>query len=176
MAKHTSFIVPLTGLLEGEHHYSFKMEDGFFESFDHSPVESGEFDVNVLLLKKTNHFELTFAVVGVEQTNCDRCLVKIDLPIEFEEYLIVKHGDDKVDKENVVYLPYSKTTLNLTDYVYEFVCLHVPMVKLYNCEDDENANCDFDVLDKLDSSYDQFEEQQQEQKGSFAESMKNIKL
>lgn len=176
MAKHTSFIVPLTGLLEGEHHYSFRMGNDFFESFDQSPVKSGEFDVDVLLLKKTNHFELTFTIVGVEHTNCDRCLINIDLPVEFVEYLIVKYGDNKVDEENVVYLPHNSTTLDLSIYVYEFVCLHVPMVKLYNCEDDENANCDFDILDKLDSSYDQNEEQEQEKKGSLAESLKNIKL
>ena len=177
MAKKTSFIIPLSGLLEGEHHYSFRMEDDFLKSFDQSPVESGAFDVNVLLLKKISHLELTFTIIGVEHTNCDRCLAKIDLPVELEEYLIVKYGDDKVDEENVVYLPYNETSLDLSKYVYEFVCLHVPMVKLYECEEDENANCNFEILDKLDSSYDRFEEEEEQgKKGSLAESLKNIKL
>ena len=46
MPKH---FVRISGLREGEHRQSFDIKDKFFEAYEKSEVEEGEFILNILL-------------------------------------------------------------------------------------------------------------------------------
>ncbi len=172
--RHSSpYVIKIAGLSEGEFEYSFRLDDSFFESFENSPVKSGNFEVNVLLVKKSNHLELEFDFVGVEDTVCDRCLADISLPVEGILPLIIKYSDEVREEEEVVYIPYNSPNVDLKRYIYELVCLLVPMRKL--CEDAEgnNTGCNIEELNINDNLE---EDQSEETNNPFADSLKNLKL
>ena len=53
---------------------------------------------------------------------------------------------------DVIFLPTSTTDFDLSPYVYEYVVLTIPMMKIYDCEDEAPQPCDEAMLDKLDEA------------------------
>ena len=176
MPSSSPFVIPIVGLSEGEHKYSYVLNDVFFENFENTPVKSGRFEVDVMINKKSNHLELNFDISGVEHTVCDRCLADIDLPVTGSLPLIVKYDSAEREEDEVVYISYNQASLDLSKYIYEFICLQVPMVKLYNCDHDPAANCNMEVLNKLNEVYEMDVKEEIQTSNPFAETLKNLKL
>src|SRR5690606_39645092 len=85
-----------------------------------------------------------------KSTACDRCLIHIELPIETEYRLIVKYGEGNDDDVDVVYIPNGLTTLDVSQYVYEYIVLSLPLVKQYDCEYEQPSPCNVEVLERLE--------------------------
>ncbi|MFT5054495.1 MAG: hypothetical protein ACI97X_001521, partial [Oceanospirillaceae bacterium] len=64
--------VRLSGLSTGEHSFKYKLGQAFFSSFESELLEKGEVDVDLILLKKETHYELTFDFSGWIASSCDR--------------------------------------------------------------------------------------------------------
>ena len=143
--------IPIKGLSTGIHSFEYQVGSQFFASFEHSPIKEAKLQVNMRLEKKPSLYVLEFDFSGTVRTNCDRCLAEIDLPIAGKDRLLVKVSE-KTESEDpeVVYLHPEAQKLEVAEYIYEFVILAIPMIKVYDCEGAENPACDFDMLDKLD--------------------------
>jgi len=144
------FSVPYKGLGNGIHRLKFNVDSEFFKEFEDSHVDNGNFEVDVELDKRHDHSELQFEVKGYTRTNCDRCLSSIDLPLHGNFRLLVKYGENEGSNDEILFIHPETSILNLAQVVYEYILLSMPIIKVYDCERDENPPCNMEVLDKLE--------------------------
>jgi uncharacterized protein len=145
------FTIPIQGLKIGIHEYEFLINDKFFTHFEDSPIEEGTFKVKFLIDIREDMLVLTFDLDGSIKTDCDRCLVSINLPIESREDLIIKYAKEADDEVDIVYIERGAAELNVATYLYEYICLAMPVANIYDCEDEEENVCDLKMLDYLDN-------------------------
>lgn len=171
------YILPVSGLDIGEHEYQFDIDNQFFTHFEGSLVTEGEFNVSLLFEKKSNLFVLDFVVEGTIPTECDRCTASIQLPIYEEHQLVVKltNEPDLEEEADIVFLPESTDELDVSQYVYEFIILSIPLNKMYDCENDEILPCNQDVLGKIEN-LSHPDEEVNESTNKLWDAMKNINL
>lgn len=147
------FVIPVRGLAIGVHEFSFEIDWSFFRHFEHSPVEQGRFTVAVTLDKQLDHWQVDWVVNGILDTDCDRCLAPIALPVNGVYRLFVKFEDDRstLDSDEVIYIARDMHKWQIAQYLYEFVLLSIPVSKTYACGEEKVKPCDEALLSKLDS-------------------------
>jgi len=93
---------------------------------------------------------LDFVLEGTVRTECDRCLATIDLPVKDQQQLIFKYAFEEKEGPDVVYLLHETSELNVAKYIYEYICLAMPMIKVYDCKDENPSVCNDEVTQYLD--------------------------
>ena len=153
MEKSSAFIVQFSGLKLGKHNFEFDVDDAFFEKLDYSPIEKGEVKVKIVLDKKSNMMILDFELNGWVAENCDRCTVEFKQPISGEHQLYVKFGDEYEElDETLLVIPHESYELDVSQLIYEFIQLNVPLRKI-PCEKNDDTNlCDQETLKVLEAS------------------------
>ena len=115
------FVIPFTSLKHGEHTFSFTLEDSFFSFYEHSLIESGTIQIEMILRKSETMLSTNYQVNGAVNTTCDRCNDPIQIDISGEFKLVFKFGREESDNEELVILPPEAYQLELADFFYEFV-------------------------------------------------------
>jgi uncharacterized protein len=105
------------------------------------------------LVKQSGMLALTFQFKSQVLVECDRCLNENFIPVNGEQKLIVKFGEerehDPKDDDEVLVLPPSETELNIAQYIYEYMNLLLPYQKI-PCELLNNKKlCNQEVIQKL---------------------------
>ena len=93
---------------------------------------------------------LTFHIDGTMKADCDRCLAKIDLPVTGMYDLVAKYATESSETDEVIYIVPDQQELELQKPIYDFIGLSIPLVKTYNCEDEDPRVCDDAMLDKIE--------------------------
>ncbi len=149
------YSIPIQGLKVGIHHYEYTLNASFFKLFEDSPVTEGELHFDVDLDKRPDMLILDFWLEGYVCTDCDRCTAHIQLPIQDDRQLIVKYGEAEGEEEDeVVFIARDASEFNLAKYLYEFMVLALPMTNVYDCENDEEPPCNFEILKFLEKNTD----------------------
>lgn len=146
--------IPFVGMKLGLHHFNFELEETFFSHFEGSEVSKGKVFIDLEFDKKERLFVLKFDVSGSITTECDRCGQEFDLPIHGNHTLYVKLGDKReedVDNEEVIWIPESKSVLDLAEIIYEFVHLTLPIQRTHPDLRDGKPGCDPEILKLLAS-------------------------
>ena len=147
------FIIPIKGLSNSIYRYAFKVKPDFFKHFENSEIENGFFDVDVVLDKRVNFFELTFDIKGKFRTDCDRCTASIELPMSNTQFLTVKMSEETVDEDaEIVFIHPDTSHFNIARYIYEFIVLSLPFNRTYDCEKENPRPCDMSVLNILEKN------------------------
>lgn len=115
------FTVPFSSLSYGEHSFSFTIEDAFFSYYEHSLIESGTIQIDMILRKSETMLSTNYEVNGFINTTCDRCNDPIQIDISGDFKLVFKFGREESDNEELVILPPEAYQLELADFFYEFV-------------------------------------------------------
>jgi uncharacterized metal-binding protein YceD (DUF177 family) len=93
-------------------------------------------------------------VKGDLDTECDRCLAAISLPVSGSYELFVKFDDPSEAAEersaDMIYVPRETTHFDISQYIYEFVVLSVPVTHVYDCQKGSRPPCDFEMLARLE--------------------------
>lgn len=144
------FSIPIKKIKSGIHQFDFQLDKTFFKSFKDSMVQDGTFNVQLEVDKRPDMFVLDFEFTGTVKTTCDRCLVDIDLPVEGKEQLIVKLAEEPSEEDEIIYITDRLIKFNVAKYIYEYVSLSLPIVKVYDCENDDPIPCNETILDILD--------------------------
>lgn len=152
------YSIPVRGLRNGTHQFDFQVDRAFFSQFENSPVANGKLNVTFTLDKRPDMFILTFDFAGTVQTDCDRCLAPIDLPVEDTQSLIVKFSEQEEPEDaDVVFVHPDIQHLNVARYVYEFIILSMPIIKVYDCEAEANRPCNQEMLRYIQNGNDDSE-------------------
>ena len=150
MDNFVAYSLPIQGLKSGIHHFKFEVDSAFFAKFEDSPVQEGKVLFELELDKRPDMMLLDFTLEGFIKAECDRCTATIDLPIEDERQLIVKFDEEEIEAEDeVIFLQREAPEFNVATYLYEFVVLALPITNIYDCENDPEPPCNFEVLKHL---------------------------
>lgn len=128
MGKFNAYNISLKGNLADVRTFEYQLDNDFFKKIDGTEVQKGK--LNVLLTVKTSAYtyEFTFAINGVVQVPCDRCLDDVEVPVETEEKLFVKLGKEYTEEsDNVIVIPEEEGEINVAWFIYEFIALSIPM-------------------------------------------------
>ena len=117
------FIVKLIGLASGKTEFCWQADHEFFGKFENSEILDADLKVNALV---TNHgvtIDVECTIDGTVTVPCDRCLDDLQIPVEtgFSETYVPE--DDELD---------------LSQDVYDFVCISLPMQRVHENEEDCN--------------------------------------
>jgi len=150
MGKLRDFVVKFSGLSTGAHRFEFDANDRFFEQLEDSLIRAGDVKVMMELVKKATHLELSFTLSGHVVDECDRCAVDYHQPVSGEYRMFIKFGDalEDVDDE-LMMIPHGSYELDVSQMVYEFIGLSIPLRKVPCETTGDTSMCDQSVLDRI---------------------------
>lgn len=145
------YIIPISGLKDGNHKFDFEIGNRFFENFEESEIREGELTADVNVEKRSTHIDLLISIKGSVNISCTRCLGMFSRPIESESRLIVKFGsnEEEIDPD-IIYLPFGENELDLEQHLYEDILLALPISRIHPDDSEGNSTCDPAMLKKLE--------------------------
>jgi len=145
------FLIPFKNLSLGVHTYRFTIENWFFEKFDYSEIKKGKIEIKLLLEKQTKMLILNFLIDGFVNIMCDRCLEYFDYPIKGKNELIVKLGGETYEEtEQVLTLSEYEHQIDISQYIYEFICLLLPMKRIHPVDENGISKCNKKMIKKIE--------------------------
>ena len=147
MAKFSTYKVELKSLSAGKHKLDFDITDDFFALIneEESDVKRGKLKLNLDINRIGDVFEMIFAISGVVFVPCDRCLDDIEMPVDINNKIFVKFGEEYAEEsDEVVVVPESEGNINIAWFVYEFIILSLPIKRVH-----PYGMCNKEMLAKL---------------------------
>ena len=133
-----AYSVNIVGLSNKEHQFKYEFGSEFFRKYGTDLLSEGSFRVDVLLNKHETFIEVDFKVNGVSRLICDRSLEPFDYPIETENKIVFKYGEAYQEMtDEIIVIPRDAASLELGQYIYEFISLAIPLKKLHPRFQDE---------------------------------------
>ncbi|MBQ8423404.1 MAG: DUF177 domain-containing protein [Coprobacter sp.] len=127
--SNSTYTIPLKSLSDGVHEYTYHLDDNFFAEIDSPEVQKGEADAVVTVRRTGETFELHVTIEGRISIPCDRCLDDMELPVETDDILYVKFGEEySEESENLIVVPESEGTIDLAWYIFECIALTIPLM------------------------------------------------
>lgn len=146
-----AIVISLNGLRQGKSDFSRHLGVEFFDSFGSSEILDADVSARIYLEKAGGYIGLDVVLEGTVTVQCDRCLGDLILPVDRMVLLSVKFGSEPaegaVGEENgreVLYLPEDGPDLDISQVVYDYVCLSVPIQHMH-----EPGECDPEVVKYL---------------------------
>ena len=144
MVRRVDYNIDIFNLSNNSHQYDFEFDDSFFELFEGSLVSKGNGKIDLVLLKSDSFIELKFEIAGKIELVCDRSLEPFWFELELKNRLLLKFGDDWEEiSDEILMMPRSEATINVAQYIYEFIGVAIPMKKLHPKFNDEDEFDDF---------------------------------
>ncbi len=144
------YIIPVAGLGLGSHRYTFEIDKAFFSNFEYFDTDNGLLNLIVELEKESNLMDFKFHFKGWVELKCDRCLEKFKMDIEDDFRLIVKYADGFEEiSDEVITIPNNESSIDLSQYIYEYINLMLPIKKVHPDDEDGNSSCNSDMIDRL---------------------------
>ena len=155
MANRRAFEIAFVGLKPGIHQFSYELDDKFFVEKGAQDFANATAKVKLLLEKSTGFMLLKFEIGGKAEVTCDRCGNPLKMELWDEFKMLVKLVDnpqemnEQEEDADVFYLPRTESHLDVSDWIYEFVMLSVPMQRMCSIEEMGGPQCNKEVLAKL---------------------------
>jgi uncharacterized metal-binding protein YceD (DUF177 family) len=145
------FNIPFVGLSNGEHEFTFDLNDDFFACFEESEIDKAKLKGELVLDKKSNMLDLHFSIKGEVWVECARCLEPFWFQVETQHTLYIKFGDHSEEQsEDVVIIPSTESHLDVSQYFYEFAMLALP-VRIVHDENPAGAQeCNPEIIKQLE--------------------------
>ena len=150
------FIIPLNGLSAGKTTFKWHADGEFFGSFENSEILDADLDVVVTVEKSGRYIGVDCALDGTVTVACDRCLEDLTMPVHTVSLMSVKFGEqgsvaevEEGDRE-IVMLPESDTDLDLSQVVYDYAALSLPMQRVH-----PEGECNPDAVKYLSTEEDE---------------------
>ncbi len=155
MANRRAFEIAFVGLKPGVHEFNYELNDQFFIDKGAEDLNNVSANVKLLLEKNSGFMLLKFEVGGKTDVNCDRCGNPLNIDLWDEFKMLVKLADnademnDQEEDPDVFYLPKTENHLDVSNWLYEFVLLSIPMQRMCSKEDMGGPQCNIEILEKL---------------------------
>jgi uncharacterized metal-binding protein YceD (DUF177 family) len=155
MSNRREFEIAFVGLKPGLHVYEYGVTDKFFISYGEQDFNNCIAKIKLTLDKKSSFMQLKFDIDGNLDVVCDKCGNTLNKQLWDEYNLIVKIVDnpelmnDQEEDPDIHYIGRSENHLYLSDWIYEFISLSVPMQKMCDEKEMGGPQCNNEVLEKL---------------------------
>ena len=113
-----SIIIPLGGWAAGERTFRFVADTEFFQAFDNTEILSADVEAGIRVVKDGTKAEAELHLSGTVTVPCDRCLEPLQVPVE--------ENPSEVFRTELL-----KEDWDLSQAVYDYVCLSLPMQRVH---------------------------------------------
>ena len=124
--------------------YSFQLDNQFFADIDSPDIQKGLLDVLLTVTKTSGIYRLDFQTKGMVIVTCDRCLDEMEQPVDTEDTLKVKMGEELTEIDDIVVIPEDDGYINVAWFLYEFIALSIPMKHMHPA-----GKCNKDMVHQL---------------------------
>ncbi len=171
MEKDNEFLIPVSGLALGVHHFKFDIKDDFFADMDYSEVKQAAVTVDLEVLREELMMTLNFHLEGKVLVPCDRCADEFYIPIQSEQVFYIKLGAEEVEEsDDVVVVPAEEHAYDVRSLIYEYIILSIPMHRVH-----PEGECNPQVLAMLSHDEEPAEEEEAETDPRWA-ALKDVKI
>ena len=159
MSRRREFEIAFVGLKPGVHEFSYSIDDKFFDAFQQQDFRNCIANVKLTLDKNSGFMLLKFEIGGVLEVICDRCNNNLPLDLWDEFNITVKIVEDpevmntQEDDPDVYYSGRGEGHIDVSNWIYEFINLSIPMQKACSFEKMDGPHCNpaaMDILKKLE--------------------------
>lgn len=182
MKPNHEFEIPHLSLQLGLHEFTYVLGKDFFDKYTVTQFSDPKINVHVELEKNPQHLFLKFTLKGSLCTNCDRCGSAFELPVWDEYELIIKwvneaqlSGDDDDEEADIVYINKAEHLIDISDWLYEYTVLSVPMQNIHPAKADGTSGCDEAAL-KLLAAYQADQDDNKEETNTLKEQLNKLKI
>lgn len=119
--------IDLLGLKAGETVLEYELGDAYFQSLESAEVKRGSVHVTLNIRNIATCFEMKFHVAGSVIVPCDLCLDDMEQPIEADNRLIVRLGEEYNEDDDEVTVNENEGMLDVSWFIYEFIALAIPI-------------------------------------------------
>jgi uncharacterized metal-binding protein YceD (DUF177 family) len=142
-----TYKINLVSLENGLHTYEFEVKDEFFSNFEDSLLSQGNIIVKLNLTKQINLLIAEFKIEGSIKLICDRSLEEFDYLLNRTYTIHFKYADDFEEiSDEIIHIPFGLPQLDLSQYIYEYIGLSVPMRKIHPKFADEDSEEESEVI------------------------------
>ncbi len=139
MEKSEQFVINLRDQKADVAEYGWTVDDAFFQAVGATEVQRGRVEVVLKVRRTSGRYELTFDIQGTLTIPCDHCSEDMQLPIETEQMMKAKLGDEYDDDGEMLTVPITEGTLDVSWLVYELIALQIPMRHVHaECEEESD--------------------------------------
>src|SRR6201996_8168445 len=155
MSSRREYDIAFVGLKAGIHEFNYRITDKFFEAYQQQDFRHCDAQVKLSLDKKNSFMLLKFEITGKIEIDCDRCGNALPLDLWDEFNILVKLVEDpdimnqQEEDPDVYYISKGESHLYISDWVYEFINLSIPMQRMCKEEEMYGPYCNKEVLDML---------------------------
>lgn len=143
--------VQFTGLKPGTHSFEYRLDRSFFEQYEFNDITGGSVVVKVEMEKEDRMLVFRFDIEGEVGVVCDRCADPLELHLSGEQRLVVKLSDHSGEEsEDVQFVKESDGKYDLSQVMYEYVCLMLPASRVHGEDSKGKSLCNPEVLRKLE--------------------------
>lgn len=142
------FLIGFDGLKLGEHDFKFLVDTAFFKELEYSEIQEGKVVIDAVFTKSERLMEMDLSFEGEVIVPCDRCGEDFSMPIDFEESVVVKLGDENDEDEGMIILKRGETEFDISHYLYESISLSLPTARVHP-EVDGEPRCDESIMAKI---------------------------
>ncbi len=148
------YILNFVGLKLGLHQFEYLITNSFFEAM-HSEED---FNPNIILKleldRQLSLLSLKFDFSGSLSTICDRCADPLEIPIKINESLYFNISDSETSSEDddVLYLSSSDFQIDISQFVYEFIMVSIPMKRIHLDDSEDNSLCNQETVKLFEQS------------------------
>ena len=132
------YVIPLNGWAAGEREYRWQADIKFFQKFDNTEILDAAVEVEARAVKSGHYIGVDLDIQGHVTVACDRCLEDLQLPVEAHPAFSVKFGEEASSEEEmregsreILFLSASDAELDLSQAIYDYVCLSLPMQRVH---------------------------------------------
>ena len=149
----SSYSISYKGLKDGQHTFTFTLDEAFFGLFAEGEVQRGLLRADVSL-QRTGHLMLLRCLIeGHVNLTCDRCLEPLELPLRYQGNLYVQTGQEAqtapITDDEYIYQPDSEAHIDLAQYFYESISLSLPLERYHGLNGTREADCNPDMLRRM---------------------------
>ena len=147
-----TFDIAFVGLKPGIHEYEYNVADKFFIEYGEQDFKNCTAQIKLSLDKQNGFMLLRFEVGGKLELSCDRCGNHLPLELWDEFKIMVKMVDDadvmndQEEDPDVYYISRGESHINVSDWIYEFINLSIPMQRMCAEEEIGGPYCNKEVL------------------------------
>jgi uncharacterized metal-binding protein YceD (DUF177 family) len=151
-------VLPLRNLERRKHRFDLSVEAEFFSGFQNPEIIKGSADISLDVEKFSCFMNVVLTFSGILTVSCDRCLENFDIPVEGENLLSVRfdtepdNPEEESLDEDIMYVNSEDEEIDLTVYVYESICLALPMRRIHGDDENGKSLCNPEMLKYISNS------------------------
>ncbi len=130
------FVIATGRLASGRTEFLLKAGKEFFQEFGNTDILSADITVDAVAEKNGRRIGLDLTISGTVTVPCDRCLEDLELEVSSAPRFLVKTAEeeaagDGAEEDREVLLADGSGSLDLSQAVYDYVILSLPMVRTH---------------------------------------------